>query len=267
MSNHAILCQDDCSGVKSVVSEWEKISWEYTFSSDAILDDNLNPVLNMDKPGTLMYKCFNKLRSLGPDVLPCVVKEIRDAEPVQANQTENTEERNSNERRRFTSCGFGEKLFLSYYLICAIGKIYKTEIFSSETNSANGKQILFISIKPEIRTEIDKEEILYHSHRILFEQWWLIKESCVTRKFEEIYKIAKTEKDEAKFLRLLDEIEQLGILAIPQIMDKISDGDLRLMKLLSTLTDGEIQNIASKAECMKWWRNRKEYWNKFLKVK
>jgi len=74
------------------------------------------------------------------------------------------------------------------------------------------------------------------------------------------WKICKTENKtgeaEEKYQRILD----LGIDAIPQLVEKISEGDSEFIDAISFLTDGELKSDASVSETVEWWNNNKEKW-------
>lgn len=103
--------------------------------------------------------------------------------------------------------------------------------------------------------------------------WFKIAGKELTRKgFESKYNDWKKlkvkhskEHDAVKYLKR--KIAQLGIAALPYLIEKIEAGEIDLIDIVSGLTDGEVKREASKSEVLKWWEKNKEKWTIFPEKK
>jgi len=78
----------------------------------------------------------------------------------------------------------------------------------------------------------------------LYTDWNSLKQSGKTAEAEEIYK----------------KIVRLGIIVLPYLVEKISEGDTVLIPAVSKLTNGELKEDTKPEECMDWWNKNKEKW-------
>lgn len=62
--------------------------------------------------------------------------------------------------------------------------------------------------------------------------------------------------DETK--KRYQDIQNLGIVALPEIVDKIKSGQKRLIPMFSYLVDNNVKETASPEECLKWWEDNKK---------
>jgi len=117
-------------------------------------------------------------------------------------------------------------------------------------------------------TEITKkwfteDERKNNSIENLYISWWNEGYKQIPQQFEKLYgewnnlkKQNKGKEAKEKF----QEIEYLGIPALPSIVDKIEKGDNNLIPLVSYLTNNEIKENATAAECVAWWKANKDKW-------
>ncbi len=101
------------------------------------------------------------------------------------------------------------------------------------------------------------------NRRMLWLRWWNEGRKQTPQQFEKLYqewkslkKKGKTEEAEEKYQRVKD----LGITALPYMIEKIEQGDSELIPALSELTDGQVDKNVKKEECLSWWKKNKDKW-------
>ncbi len=57
--------------------------------------------------------------------------------------------------------------------------------------------------------------------------------------------------------------QQVGVAALPLLIEKINKGETDLIDIVSGLTDGKIKRDATKQEVLLWWEKNKEKWTVF----
>jgi hypothetical protein len=94
----------------------------------------------------------------------------------------------------------------------------------------------------------------------VIERWWVEFRSQVPQRFAALYEEynslkdqGKKEEAEEKLLRIKD----LGIDALPLLIDKIQQGDTRMIPAMAHLTDKKVPESASSSECVSWWAANK----------
>jgi hypothetical protein len=94
----------------------------------------------------------------------------------------------------------------------------------------------------------------------LIERWWVEFRPQVPQRFAALYEEynslkdqGKKEEAEEKLLRIKD----LGIDALPLLIDKIQQGDTSLIPAVAYLTDKKVPESASSSECVSWWAANK----------
>jgi len=97
----------------------------------------------------------------------------------------------------------------------------------------------------------------------LIRRWWEEAEVVVPRLFAVRYGKWKELKAEGAgdevakvFKRLLD----LGVWALPLIMERLTAGEVEMVPAISYLTDGAISKEASIDECKLWWEQHRSSW-------
>jgi len=83
------------------------------------------------------------------------------------------------------------------------------------------------------------------------------------QKFQELYSEwrnlgdrRKENQRKSKFVQ----IHNLGLAAIPVIMEKVREGDKELLLLVSELTGGKVYPNVTIDQCFAWWQQNKEDW-------
>ena len=99
--------------------------------------------------------------------------------------------------------------------------------------------------------------------RKLWLRWWKEGQKLTNTRFEKFYsewqELKSQNKDKQakeKHRRIID----LGIAALPKIMQKIEDGDTALIQTVSKLTDKKVKPNAKKSDCIDWLKSNKEKW-------
>lgn len=100
-----------------------------------------------------------------------------------------------------------------------------------------------------------------HAAAAMYIDWWHsgIKETEESfngyyRKWKEDLAGKKQEMAQEK----LWSIQKLGIAAIPFMIEKIKEGDLEFISIISDHTNGSLSETASKDECVDWWNENKD---------
>lgn len=93
--------------------------------------------------------------------------------------------------------------------------------------------------------------------------WWKEGQTFSDQRFERLYNEwkqlrgqNKQEQAKKKYQRIID----VGIAALPKIMEKIEQGDTTLIEAVSKLTDKKVKTNAKKSECIDWWKKNKQKW-------
>ncbi len=93
--------------------------------------------------------------------------------------------------------------------------------------------------------------------------WYRSGRKQTPQRFESLYQERKILQSQGKAKEAQDKyqkIKDLGIDALPYIMQKIQQGDKDLIPLVSYLTDNTVKADASAAECLGWWKENKNKW-------
>ncbi|HEC79526.1 MAG TPA: hypothetical protein ENI34_10390 [candidate division WOR-3 bacterium] len=97
----------------------------------------------------------------------------------------------------------------------------------------------------------------------LYIYWWREGRKQTPQRFKKLYtewqslrKEGETEKAKEKYQWIID----MGIIVLPYLIEKISEGDTALIPAVSELTDGEVKEDATPEECVRWWKENKERW-------
>ena len=76
------------------------------------------------------------------------------------------------------------------------------------------------------------------------------------REWKDAKEHGRTDEAAAKYQRLKD----LGLPALPLMIDKVRAGDTELVAAITYLTDGKLTQTASQEQCLGWWQaNNKKY--------
>jgi len=97
----------------------------------------------------------------------------------------------------------------------------------------------------------------------VYVRWWYEGRKRTAERFGELYSewqalTHQGKKGEAT--ERYERIRDLGIDALPLIMEKIKAGDAELIRAVSWLTDGRVPGAATPSECLAWWAANKHKW-------
>jgi hypothetical protein len=99
--------------------------------------------------------------------------------------------------------------------------------------------------------------------RVLWLRWWNegrkqtgLWHQSIWQEWRDLKKQGKEQAAKDKYQRLID----LGIAALPVIMEKVAAGDRELVPLVSQLTTAKVDPNASIEQCVSWWEQNKEQW-------
>lgn len=97
----------------------------------------------------------------------------------------------------------------------------------------------------------------------LFEFWWERGRHKIPTVFEGLYQEWKQKTaagNQAEADKMLRRITDLGIVALPCIVEKVLAGDEGLRPVLTELSDGAISKDADAATIKTWWKTKKQEW-------
>jgi len=101
-----------------------------------------------------------------------------------------------------------------------------------------------------------------HWHKVWL-RWWKEDANKTPQQFENLYQQWKTLKEEGKEIEAKEKYQRmtdLGISALPSMMEKVEQGDTNLVSAISELTEGKVNKNAKKSDCLNWWQNNKQKW-------
>ena len=99
----------------------------------------------------------------------------------------------------------------------------------------------------------------------LWSQWWHGGPEFTRKRFDARHKEWKAMKKKTKLeksnaRRKLSKMTDLGLPALPFMIEKIEQGETDFIPLISKLTDKELSETASRQECLRWWKANKQKW-------
>jgi len=95
----------------------------------------------------------------------------------------------------------------------------------------------------------------------MYIDWWHNGIKNTSDSFNRYYQEWKrylAEKNTEEAEKKLKNIKNLGIAAIPFMIDKIKEGDMEFIKIISDHTNGSLNENASKDECIQWWKENSD---------
>jgi hypothetical protein len=106
-----------------------------------------------------------------------------------------------------------------------------------------------------------------HTKSAMYIDWWHNGLKDTEKAFDRYYQdwkedLAEDKEEEAK--EKLLSIKKLGIAAIPFMIEKIKEGDLEFISIISDHTNESLSADASNDECIEWWNENKD---KYIIVK
>jgi hypothetical protein len=99
--------------------------------------------------------------------------------------------------------------------------------------------------------------------RTLPRRWWEEADVLVPRLFAERYRLWKdavAQGPPEEVAKRLKRLRDLGVWALPLMIEKVRAGDADLIASVSYLTDGALPEDATAAECLRWWEEHKADW-------
>lgn len=100
-------------------------------------------------------------------------------------------------------------------------------------------------------------------YRELWLRWWREGRQRTPQWFSErcaqwraLSRQGKTEEAKEKYQRMLE----VGVGALPYIVERIGKGETDLIPAMSALTDGRVKQDATPNECIEWWNAHKQDW-------
>lgn len=97
----------------------------------------------------------------------------------------------------------------------------------------------------------------------LWLRWWKEGPKRTPQQFEKFYQEWKKLNAEGKEIEVKEKYQRmidLGVAALPYMIEKIEKGDKELISAVSYLTGGEVKTDAKTSECVEWWKKNKEKW-------
>ena len=112
-------------------------------------------------------------------------------------------------------------------------------------------------------TELGTLKSINEKYRKSWIRWFKVVKASTQQHFIELYNNYSevkqsrfNEKSAISYSR--SKIADLGIAALPLIIQKIEKGEADLIPLVSQLTDNKIKSDAQKKEVLDWWKSNKD---------
>jgi hypothetical protein len=137
--------------------------------------------------------------------------------------------------------------------------ITKWRLDRRRARGLNGERIWVYSEFPDV-SRSDRDS--FDGRRLAW-RWWEEAEVLVPRLFAERYRLwkeAATQGSATEVARQLDRLRDLGVWALPLMIEKVRGGDGDLIASVSYLTDRALPEDATAAECLRWWDEHKADW-------
>jgi hypothetical protein len=94
-------------------------------------------------------------------------------------------------------------------------------------------------------------------------RWWQEERHQAPERFRALntqWKAKTAEGKDAEAKATRRKIIDLGIPALPAVLEEIGQGDTDLIPVVSALTDGKVPKTATREACATWWAENKEKW-------
>ena len=104
-----------------------------------------------------------------------------------------------------------------------------------------------------------------YGYKQYWRYWWQKGQEHTRQRFEAIHsewRNLKKETEAQKNLarRKFNNMSDLGIAALPFMIEKVQEGDTIFIPVISRLTDGQLKKTATKEDCLDWWNKNKGRW-------
>ena len=93
--------------------------------------------------------------------------------------------------------------------------------------------------------------------------WWGKGRFDVPKEFDghfASWQDAAARHDSQKAAAALADLEGIGVLVLPQMVEKVAAGSLELVPVISRLTDGAVKADATAQQVLAWWAKDKAKW-------
>ena len=105
-------------------------------------------------------------------------------------------------------------------------------------------------------------------YRILWQRWWDGGQSLADWRFESLYgqwRAAKSRASADEASGLLVKVRDIGLPALPPMIEKVSTGEAQLLPVVQDLTSGAATTTGSTPQertqaCVAWWNQNKAKW-------
>ena len=94
-------------------------------------------------------------------------------------------------------------------------------------------------------------------------EWWKTGRLDIPKEFDTSFgnwQDAQARGDSHKAASALANLEGIGVLGLPLLVDKVAAGKAELISLISRLTDGAVKVEASTEQVLSWWAGNKAKW-------
>jgi len=177
-------------------------------------------------PGSLFYdnQAFRDILSMGPRAAPFLMEKVR---------------------RSGTASE-------------ALSRSTKWKYHIKKTGETYGNQAWYVLEFPDLTRAEGPPGV-----REIWLRWWRENPKWTGDRFSKLYAEwqllsgqGKDKEAEAEYQAIKD----LGIAALPFMMERVKHGDKGLMPAISYLTDSAVPADAQPADCLDWWEKNKENW-------
>ena len=155
-----------------------------------------------------------------------------------------------------------EKQQQDHLLGYALHKITKLKLHTHRLGKDPNEWVWTVEEFPDIREKQGPPD-----SRTLWLRWWREGRSLTDRRFASLYlewEELKRQKADEEAERVYRRMIDLGVAALPNMMQKVELGGTDLIPAISELTDGKVQKKATASACLAWWeRNRKNWTIRF----
>lgn len=97
---------------------------------------------------------------------------------------------------------------------------------------------------------------------ILWLRWWREGMDEVSQQFDQLYRRWKIlqEEDQKGAQEVYRRMVDLGIAALPKMVERVGEGEADLIPAIAELTDGAVAEEAKRSQCLAWWEENGNSW-------
>lgn len=93
----------------------------------------------------------------------------------------------------------------------------------------------------------------------IYVNWWAKAPDITNEQFYGYrYYLLKNKDNKEEFDKILDKIYNLGVLALPFLVEEVKQGNTYYIPIISKLSDNELMAKATQAETIAWWKKSSE---------